>query len=119
MSNKWQVGPVKLANGEGAWVDAINEGQEAFLYTGRVKSFGQWEATGWDDTGRRMYSAVGCPTNLAPPPKKKVRVQSWLVVYANGGMCRFYDQNEALAEARNNGFALIEIDQEVEEGEGL
>jgi hypothetical protein len=25
--NKWQIGPVKLVNGEEAWIDAINEGQ--------------------------------------------------------------------------------------------
>ena len=120
MSNhKWQIGPVKLANGEDAWIDAINEGQEAFRYTGRVKAFGLWEATGWDDTGRRMYSATGCPTNFAPPPKKKVRVKCWLVVYATGGMCRFDSLHDALIEARADGFALIEIDREVEEGEGL
>jgi len=28
MANKWQIGPVKLASGEEARIDAINEGQE-------------------------------------------------------------------------------------------
>jgi hypothetical protein len=119
MSNKWQVGPVKLVNGEDAFIDAINEEQEAFRYTGRMKCFGQWECVGWDDTGRRMYSATGCPLNLAPPPKKKVRVQCWLVVYKNGYTCRYSDEWDATHVAKKNGFALIEIDREIEEGEGL
>ena len=117
--NKWQIGPVKMANGEDAFIDAINEGQEAFRYTGRMNCFGQWECVGWDETGRMMYSATGCPFNLAPPPKKKVRAKCWLVVYEGGGMCRFDNKAEALIEARALGFALIEIDQEIEEGEGL
>ena len=119
MGNKWQVGPVKLANGDDAFIDAINEGQEAFRYTGRMKCFGQWECVGWDETGRRMYSATGCPLNLAPPQKKKVRVKCWLVVYQNGNTCRYIVEADALVEANRLGFALIEIDREVEEGEGL
>jgi hypothetical protein len=119
MSNKWQIGPVKLANGEEAFIDAINEGQEAFEYTGRVKSLGVWETAGWDDTGRMMYASTDDPRNLAPSPKKKVRVKCWLVVYPNGNTCRYSDEHCAIAEANRLGFALIEIDREVEEGEGL
>jgi hypothetical protein len=120
MSNhKWQIGPVKLANGENAFIDAINEGQDANRYTGRIKSCGQWVATGWDDTGRMMYASTDHPRNLAPPPKKKVRVKCWLVVYANGNTCRYIVEEDALVEAKRLGFALIEIDREVEEGEGL
>jgi hypothetical protein len=119
MMNKWQIGPVKLANGEEAFIDAINEGQEAHRYTGRIKSHGQWISTGWDDTGRRMYSELNHPYNLAPPPKKTVRVQAWLVVYANGGSCKFDDKADAIEEAKVFGFALIPIDREVEEGDGL
>jgi hypothetical protein len=120
MSNhKWQIGPVKLANGEEAFIDAINEGQDANRYTGRIKSCGQWVAAGWDDTGRMMYASTDDPRNLAPPPKKKVRVCCWLVVYSSGGSCKFYDKADAIVEAKALGFALIEIDREVEEGEGL
>ena len=95
MSNKWQVGPVKLANGEDAWIDAINEGQEAYRYTGRVKHLGVWESAGWDDSGRRMYSAVGCPTNLAPPPKKKIKVERWVNVYEDGVMVSWPTKEDA------------------------
>ncbi len=119
MSNKWQVGPVKLANGEDAFIDAINEGQEAFLYTGRVKAFGQWEATGWDDTGRRMYSATGCPTNLAPPPKKKVRVRMFVNCYQEGAFYVYKTREDADSCLGVNRIACKEIDIEVEEGEGL
>jgi hypothetical protein len=121
LSNKWQVGPVKLVNGDDAFIDAINEGQEGYRYTGRMKLYNQWTATGWDDTGRRMYSEIDSPGNLAPPPKKKVRIQTLLVVYGNGKTCNFgySDRERAVIEAKRRGFALIEIDREVEEGEGL
>jgi hypothetical protein len=119
MMSKWQIGPVKLTNGEEAYIDAINEGQEAHRYTGRIKSHGQWISTGWDDTGRRMYSELNHPYNLDPPPKKTVRVQAWLMVWSNGGVTVFHDENQAIVDTKKHGFALIEIDREVEEGEGL
>jgi hypothetical protein len=119
MSNKWQIGPVKLADGDDAFIDAINEGQEHYRYTGRIKLHDQWVATGWDESGRRMFAINNSPNNLAPLPKKTVRVKAWLVVYANGNTCRYIVEEDALVEANRLGFALIEIDREVEEGEGL
>ena len=117
--HKWQIGPVKLANGDDAFIDAINEGQEAFRYTGRFKYLGQWEATGWDDTGSRMYYATGCHTNLAPPPKKKVRVTVVVNVYPEGTFSHYYDREQADRGAGSTRIACKEIDIEVEEGEGL
>jgi hypothetical protein len=120
METKWQIGPVKLANGEDAFIDAINEGQQDWRYTGRVRNHaGEWIACGWHDNGRFMYAGKDHDCNLAPPPKKTVRVKYYLVVYLNGGLCKFADKAEAIAEAKKNGFALIEIDLEVTEGEGL
>ncbi len=123
MSNpKWQIGPVKLANGEDAFIDAINEGQEDCRYTGRVRNHGDyWSACGWHANGRYMYAETHHPFSLAPPPKKTVRVQAWLVVFANGKtLCFGYsDKDTAVTEANVRGFALIEIDREVTEGEGL
>jgi hypothetical protein len=116
---KWQIGPVKLVNGQEAFIDAINEEQEAFKYTGRFKSLGVWEAAGWDETGRKMYNPTDSPRNLAPPPKKTVRVKAWLMVWPNHGITLFYKKAEAVINAKKNGFALIEIDREVTEGEGL
>ena len=116
--NKWQIGPVKLVNGEGAFIDAINEEQDANRYTGRIKSHGQWESTGWDDTGRRMYSELNHPYNLVPPPKKTVLVQRWLVIHQNGMTSLYFDRQKAMAVEKDI-FALIPIDREVEEGEGL
>ena len=120
--NKWQIGPVKLASGEDAFIDAINEGQEAYRYTGRIRNFeGEWIASGWHASGRYMYARTDHELNLAPPPKKTVRVRGWLVVYANGKTCNFgySDKDRAITEANLRGFALIEIDREVTEGEGL
>jgi hypothetical protein len=120
METKWQIGPVKMANGDEALIDAINEGQEDWRYTGRVRNHsGDWIACGWHANGRFMFAGKDHECNLAPPPKKTVRVQAWLVVYANGGSCKFHDKADAIVEAKALGFALIEIDREVTEGEGL
>jgi hypothetical protein len=124
LSNKWQIGPVKLANGEDAFIDAINEGQDANRYTGRVRSVenNQWDAAAWHLNGRYagdMFLEENDALNLAPPPKKKVRVKCWLVVYPNGNTCRYSDEQSAIVEANRLGFALIEINREVTEGEGL
>ena len=117
--SKWQIGPVKLANGEEAFIDAINEGQEDWRYTGRIKQHGQWVSAGWDDTGRRMYSELNHPGNLALPPKKTILVQRWIAVYPSGSTETFLCKAEAIKEVNKFGFALIEIDREVTEGEGL
>jgi hypothetical protein len=118
-NHKWEKGPVKLANGEEAFIDAINEGQEAHRYTGRVKSHGQWISTGWDDTGRRMYSELNHPYNLAPPPKKTVRVQRWLNIDADGTVSLYELRKEADTHRFPDRIACKEIDIEVTEGEGL
>jgi hypothetical protein len=120
LGNKWQIGPVKLANGEDAWIDAINEGQEQYRYTGRVMGQNGFIPVGWHTNGSLMFATTDHPRNLAPPPKKKVRIQTLLVVYGNGKTCGGYsDRERAVIEAKRRGFALIEIDREVEEGEGL
>ena len=119
---KWQIGPVKLANGEEAFIDAINEGQEDWRYTGRARNHaGHWVACGWHADGRYTHARKDHPCNLAPPPKKTVRVRGWLVVFANGKtLCFGYsDKDTAVTEANVRGFALVEIDREVTEGEGL
>ncbi len=118
--SKWQIGPVKLANGEEAFIDAINEGQEDYRYTGRVcNQAGHWIACGWHANGRYMYAHTDHGLNLAPPPKKTVRVKAWLMIWSNGGVTVFHDENQAIIDTKKHGFALIEIDREVTEGEGL
>jgi hypothetical protein len=118
--HKWQIGPVKLANGDEALIDAINEGQEGNRYTGRARNHaGDWIACGWHADGRYMYGQKHHPCNLAPPPKKTVRVKVWLMIWPVGTVTVFYREDEAVFNARKNGFALIEIDREVTEGEGL
>ena len=119
MSNKWQVGPVKLADGDDAFIDAINEGQEAFRYTGRVKLNDQWVAKGWDESGRRMFAINNSPNNLAPPPKKKVRVRMCINCYGAGAFHWYRSRQDADECQGSNRIACKEIDIEVEEGEGL
>jgi hypothetical protein len=120
MANKWQIGPVKLANGEEAFIDAINEGQEAYRYTGRVKGADRtWITAGWHASGLLMYASSDHECNLAPPPKKTVRVKAWLNVDANGGWRFWHSKAHAEGWASANRIACKEIDIEVTEGDGL
>jgi hypothetical protein len=127
--NKWQVGPVKLANGEDAFIDAINEGQEDWRYVGRVQYLpGLWIACGWHASGRLMHASTCNPTmyaetnhecNLAPPPKKTMRVQLCVNVYPGDALHVHKNRGDADACQGVNRIACKEIDIEVEEGEGL
>ena len=120
MANKWQIGPVKLANGEEALIDAINEGQEDWRYTGRVRNHGDhWTSCGWHANGRYMYAETNHPFNLAPPPKKTVRVQRWLNIDADGTVSLYELRSEADTHCFSDRIACVEIDREVTEGEGL
>jgi hypothetical protein len=122
-NRKWEKGPVKLANGEDAFIDAINEGQEECHYTGRIKSLhGYWVAAAWHLNGRYagdMFLEENDALNLAPPPKKTVRVKLWINVYMDGEHAVHQTEESALAGGEHARFALIEIDREVTEGEGL
>jgi hypothetical protein len=120
MSNhKWQVGPVKLVNGCEATIHRFCEKRQRYIGE-QTGILGRVYAAEWNIAGEHTILGNGSPLlNLAPPPKKKVRVKCWLVVYANGNTCRYIVEEDALVEAKRLGFALIEIDREVEEGEGL
>jgi hypothetical protein len=118
--NKWQIGPVKLANGEEAFIDAINEGQEDWRYTGRARNHaGHWIACGWHANGRFMFAGKDHERNLAPPPKKTVRVQAWLNVDGNSGWRFWHSKELAHAWAHANRIACVPIDITVTEGDGL
>jgi hypothetical protein len=125
METKWQIGPVKLANGEDAIIDAINEGQEVCRYTGRIKSrHGYWVAAAWHLNGR--YAAIFLESNdalnLAPPPKKTVRVEEmWVVVLRNGEAYYYYSEEAAKKATRELAmFAIRKLEPfHITEGEGL
>ena len=120
MSNhKWQIGPVKLANGEDAFIDAINEGQERYRYTGRMRGQDGFLPVGWHSDGRLMWATAYHPGNLAPPPKKTVRVQFSINVHSDGAFYVYKTRVDAKSGAGVNRMACKEIDIEVEEGEGL
>ena len=121
MSNpKWEIGPVKLANGDEAEIHRINESNGAWHYLGCRKSGDEWWPYCWTRDGKDSY-VPGRESQfaLAPPPKKTVRVRRWMVVYSNGTTCTFSEKDEAINEAKQSGFSLLEIDREVTEGEGL
>ena len=119
---KWETGPVKLIGGNEAIIDAINEDQEDFRYSGRVRGQrGIMVSTGWHASGRYMYAETDHGHNLAPPPKKTVRVRCWLNVYSDGTVNRYWSRLDAdnSIGVTYNRIACIEIDREVTEGEGL
>ena len=117
---KWEIGPVELIGGQEAIIDAINEDQEDFRYTGRARStLGHMVSTGWHANGRYMYAETDHGYNLAPPPKKTVRVQVCLLVYEDGSVVACGAKDEADTCAQKGRFAWVEIDREVTRGEGL
>jgi hypothetical protein len=121
MENKWEVGPVKLANGWDAVIHNFCEKRQKYIGELRDGS-GSWHAREWFDGGRYHSNNIYHDYNLAPPPKKTVRVRAWLVVWTHrelGSVSVFYEQKNAVINAKKHGFALIEIDREVTEGEGL
>ena len=120
---KWEIGPVKLVDGTEGYINFVQTESEHHRYIGMVKVNGsEWRASHWCDAGRVPYTLTGNPRNLAPPPKKTVRVQWWVNVYADGQYCLHASKESALAggeHARSARFACIKIDREVNEGEGL
>ncbi len=123
MSNpKWQIGPVKLANGSEAEITRINEGQEDFCYIGHVVIGATWHPAGWHASGRMMYTHKDTGNNLAPPPKKTMLTNAaWMVVRKNGDFDVFYSHKTAREVFQGVGaFAIRKIEPfEVTEGEGL
>jgi hypothetical protein len=120
MSNhKWQIGPVKLVNGLDASIYRYCENRKRYIgeWTGRC---GGTYATEWLEGGSNTCNGIGDPMlDLAPPPKKTVRVQLWINVYADGHHAIHASSESALAGGEHARFACIEFDRVVEEGEGL
>ena len=124
MSNpKWEIGPVKLTGGHEAIIDAINDGQDDYRYSGRVRGQrGIMVSVGWHANGRYMYHDTDQGYSLAPPPKKTVLTKTvWMVVRDNGELELFYKQKTARDVFDGlKAFAIRKIDPfEVTEGEGL
>ena len=119
---KWEIGPVKLVNGSEAFIDAINLTQEDFRYVGRSMIGSTWHPAGWHACGRMMYSTRDSGNNLAPPPKKTVRVDAmWVVVYRDKVVSVTAVEDLAKEEHhKKRAFAIRKIEPfEVTEGEGL
>ena len=120
---KWEIGPVKLADGSEGHIDFVQPESKHHRYIGRTKdNSGQWRALHWCDAGRVPYTTQGYAKNLAPPPKKTVRVERYVNVFEDGAMISWPTREEAdgcrLLDDEPR-FACIEIDREVTEGEGL
>ena len=116
---KWEIGPVKLVNGCDAVIHRFCEKRQRYLGEWSTKTGGFYAAE-WHIGGSHTISGIGDPLlDLAPPPKKTVRVKRWLVVYFDGSISMFLNEETAINQAKQHGFALLEIDREVTEKEGL
>jgi hypothetical protein len=117
---KWQTGPVKLANGFGAVIHRFCEKRKRYI--GELQDgSGSWFAREWDASGWYIHTCKTAedPYNLAPPPKKTVRVKAWLNVDASGSISFCDDREVADRLASVNRIACVPVDREVTEGEGL
>jgi hypothetical protein len=118
-SPKWEIGPVKLADGSEGHIYFVQPESKHQRYIGKAKdSSGEWRALHWCDAGRVPYTTTGHAKNLAPPPKKTVRVQVWINVNPKSYVA-YYTRDMADKNAQLNRIACKEIDIEVTEGEGL
>jgi hypothetical protein len=120
MANKWQIGPVKLANGCEATIHRFCENRKRYL--GELQDgSGRWFAREWDANGWYCFrdKTAEDPFNLALPPKKTVRVQRWLNIDADGTVSLYELRSEADTHCFSDRIACVEIDREVTEGEGL
>ena len=120
MSNpKWEIGPVKLVNGWDATIYRYCENRKRYI--GEVKDDDGWfMAAEWRNDGRWDVSKEDfVDYNLAPLPKKTVRVQRYVNVFEDGCMVSWPTREEADGFKGGTRFACIEIDREVTEGEGL
>jgi len=117
MSNKWQIGPVKLVNGFGAVIHRFCEKRKRYIgeHTGRL---GGVYAAEWNTAGEHTISGIGDPLlNLAPPPKKTVRLEGWLNIYDDNS-ANFFDLRED-ADKEEGRSACVPIDITATEGDGL
>lgn len=117
-SNKWEVGPVKLVNGLDAVIHRFCEKRQRYIGEWQNKQGGFYAAE-WHICGSHFAGTDYSSLNLVPPAKRKVQLHKWVNVYKDGSMFSYPTKKEADDSAHHGRFALIEIDREVEEGEGL
>ena len=117
---KWEIGPVKLADGSEGHIYFVQPESKHQRYIGKAKDrSGEWRALHWCDAGRVPYTTTGHAKNLAPPPKKTVRVKASILVYRDGSTVYKREHERFCHQAKSSAFAIVEIDREVTEGEGL
>ena len=115
---KWQVGPVNLVCGWDAVVHRFCERRQQYIGEIRDGS-GSWFAREWNALGHYALGiGEGDAFNLVPPPKKTTRFMRFICLYRDCWTSHL-TKEEAMADMGKDVFAMIEIDREVEEGEGL
>lgn len=115
INQKWEVGQVKLVNGMEATILLFDEIRKVYLGAYRVPGGGLYAFEWWED-GRPMDNSKNF--NLAPPPKKTMRFKRFICLYRDCWTSHL-TKEESMADMGKDVFAMIEIDREVTEGEGL
>jgi hypothetical protein len=115
--HKWQTGPIKLAKGCDAVIYRFCEIRKRYI--GEWKGIsGRFYAAEWNMNGEHTVSGIGEPLlNLAPPPKKTVRLEGWLNIYDDNS-ANFFDRRED-ADKEDGRSACVPIDITATEGDGL
>jgi hypothetical protein len=65
-----------------------------------------------------MYGGKDHERNLAPPPKKTRQVQAWINIHSDGDIFMYLSKQQSEIYS-GDMFAVLAIDREVTEGEGL
>lgn len=117
---KWEIGPVKLLDGNDGHIDFIQPNSEVYRYFGRIKNTdGQWRPYCWCKLGMGHMAPKDYAMNLAPPPKKTMRFRRFICLYPDGSWSSHLTKLDSAKEASKDPFAIFEIDRWVTEGEGL
>lgn len=117
---QWKIGEARTLDGSEAHIDFIQSGSEDYRYIGRALfKDGEWVSMDWNSAGVRHGCTDKYQLNLAPTPKKTVRVQRWINVDLDGDSQVWSTKESARRNRSDHFMALLVIDKVVTEGDGL
>ena len=117
---QWKTGAARTLDGSEAHIDFIQSGSKDYRYIGRVLfGDGEWVSMDWNSAGVRPGCTDKYQLNLAPTPKKTVRVRRWINVDFDGESQVWSTKENAKNNRSDDFMALLVIDKVVTEGDGL
>lgn len=117
---QWKTGAARTLDGSEAHIDFIQSDSEDHRYIGRVLfKDGEWVSMDWNSAGVRYGCIDKYQLNLAPTPKKTVRVRRWINVDFDGESQVWSTEGGAENNRTDDFMALLVLDEVVTEGDGL